>query len=255
MLSHLIKMEGVANFRDVIAYQRVNGQSLKAGLLYRSASLHQATTADVEYLNILGVNTVVDLRNTTEVIHEPSPDGLLNAFNCISLPILVKGTSREDIIELLQSGDGDFNQLIIDANVAMALEHHADFSLFFKSLLEQPLPLLFHCSEGKDRTGFASALLLRLLGVDKAAVMEDYLYTNKANAAAIEKRIENILHMSEFNVTEAQLRLLLQVDESYLQAAFDSIAEKFGTIEAYAEKALGLSIDDINRLRERFIQN
>ena len=251
-LSHVIKMEAVANLRDVTAYQCVNGRPLRAGLLYRSATLNQASVADIEYLKILGINTVVDLRNATEVLHEPSPAALLESFNCQPLPILVKGTAREDIMARLQSGEGDFSQLIIDANIAMVLEHKEDFSAFFRYLLEQPLPLLFHCSEGKDRTGFASALLLRLLGVDEAAVMEDYLYTNKANAAVIDQRIEKILQMSEFTINEAQLRMLLQVDTRYLQAAFDSITKHFGTLEAYAEKALGLSAADMSRLQQRF---
>ena len=126
------------------------------------------------------------------------------------------------------------------------------YRAFYRSLLDEDRhgAALFHCTTGKDRTGWAAATLLTLLGVSEADVYDDYLQTNVDLLPALEP----VLQRAEAQGVERELLLpVLGVRESYLAAAFAQMREQFGSIQEYAHEGLGLSAGDERRLRELFL--
>ncbi len=256
--SRLLKMEAIRNLRDVGGYKTADARTVAMGKIYRSASLFNATENDIVHLlDTVGIKHVIDFRNHSETLIEPEPQQLLERSQYHWLPIAVEGTTRDDIVRHLQqehSGEEDFSSLLVEVNQRLALEHQADFSAWFKILIHHEPPFLFHCTEGKDRTGFASALLLSALGVDREEIINDYLLTNIVNAESIQERIEKSRLLSSFQVNTTQLKRLLMAHKDYLQAAFAAIEKEYGTVDNYLSRAIGLSEQDKNTLHEKFLR-
>ena len=256
----LMTMDSVRNFRDLGGYQTGDGRSLRWGQIYRSAGLHEASDNDIDFIfKQLGINQVIDLRNQSERSHDVEPEAVTsNTFaQYTPIDILVVGTARDDLVAMLNSDEPekqDFAALLQRVNEQLALEHQQDMKQWFDILLSQTGPFLFHCTEGKDRTGFAAAMLLSVLGVDRQTIYEDYLLTNAANAGDIEQRINKAFAGSLFQVSRQQLRQLLMVEKAYLQAGFEAIERDYGNIDVYLEKALNLTADKRQLLRDKFLQ-
>lgn len=255
--SRLVPMDAVRNLRDLGGYKAIDGKTVAFGRIYRSASLYNATLNDIEYmLSELSIKHIIDFRNASETIVEHEPKQLLKEASYHWLPIMVEGTTRDDIIHHLKQEHPErenFSELLVKVNHRLALEHQDDFKAWFAILLQEEPAFLFHCTEGKDRTGFAAALLLSALGVDREAIFTDYLLTNTVNAESIEERIQNSRVLSLFQVDVEQLKRLLMAHEDYLQAAFTAIDLHYGSIENYLDLAMGLNSNDINILRDKFL--
>ena len=122
------------------------------------------------------------------------------------------------------------------------------FRAFFEILLDESnYPLLYHCTAGKDRTGFATLLLLAALGVNRQTIIEDYLLTNDYLNKFFCKEMEAISAKNGFDLES--VKPILIADEIYIQGAFDAIEEHFGTVENYLEKALKIGREEIEKLK------
>lgn len=253
----VLNMEAVRNLRDVGGYKTVDGRMVAWGKIYRSASLFNATANDISHLlDTVGIRHVIDFRNLSETVIEPEPQQLLQHTQYHWLPIAVEGTTRDDIVRHLQqeySGEEDFSSLLVEVNQRLVSDHQADFAAWFKILVQHEPPFLFHCTEGKDRTGFASALFLSALEVSREDILSDYLLTNIVNAESIEKRIEHSRLLSSFQVNTVQLKRLLMAHRDYLQAAFAIIDDKYGSMDNYFVQAIGLMPADRKILQEKFL--
>jgi protein-tyrosine phosphatase len=112
------------------------------------------------------------------------------------------------------------------------------------------LPAFTHCTQGKDRTGWSTAVILTALGVSKQTVMEDYLLTNTYAAAKNEDRIESA---KELMTDSELLRPLLEARPVYLNASFKDVTKKYGTFANYLEKGLGVSKGDLKKLKQNLL--
>ncbi len=113
---------------------------------------------------------------------------------------------------------------------------------------------MFHCTAGKDRAGFAAALVLRILGVPKERVIEDYLLTNVFTEKETEKILWQIRLASFFQADTDNIRQLLGVEERYIVAAFDAIESEWGSFDRYVSEGLGISAEEIARLRSIYLE-
>jgi protein-tyrosine phosphatase len=113
--------------------------------------------------------------------------------------------------------------------------------------------VVWHCSAGKDRTGFAAAILLRILGVSPDIVMSDYM---ESNAHALKGRKINMRLLRLFKGDEAadKLTVMLGVEETWLNAAFDEIDRQWGDFDNYVATGLQLSPSDIEQLRSTLLE-
>lgn len=127
--------------------------------------------------------------------------------------------------------------------------------LVFYSLLKiENLPLVNHCTAGKDRTGFGSALLLLLLGVSEETVMQDYLLSNGFREKLNQKMMEFLGAKLQNEESKEILGAMFEARADYLQAAIDEIARKFGSVEIYAEKGLGFSKEQLENMKTLLLE-
>jgi protein-tyrosine phosphatase len=179
-----VVLEGVPNFRDLGGYETADGRHVKWGQLFRSGTLFDLTPADVEEVDAIGIKLVCDLRSDYEV--QSKPDKPVDATS-VRVPIVDESTDVQAITNAVVSGDLDqlSPTLLLEGMPKIAL----DFDDEWNSLIERVSdpanrPTNVHCTAGKDRAGWASALILRTLGVPEETVMQDYLLSNDYLAAS-----------------------------------------------------------------------
>jgi protein tyrosine/serine phosphatase len=252
-----IALEGVDNFRDFGDYPAAGGRRLKRRALYRSASHSRATDADLERLAELQIAVVVDLRRRDERVREPSR----RPANFAGLVIANDDGGDEDSwFAHIASADltaESFRAYLIDYYRAAPFdERHIDlFARYFQALAEAEGPVLIHCAAGKDRTGVLAALTHHLAGVHPDDIAADYLLTN--DPARMARRLplvsQAIQEVSGRVPDEAAVMTAMGVDAAYLDTAFAAIAEHFGDIDAYLERALGVTPAAREAVAERLL--
>jgi protein-tyrosine phosphatase len=242
--SRRLPLDGAHNARDLGGYAGVDGRRVRWGRLYRSDALGELSDDDVSYLARLGVQQVVDFRSDLEREREPDRLPASPAPRVVLRPIFGEALDPQTLRDRILSGDarsGEMAEMLVAGNRAFVTEFAPGYSGFLRDLAEpENLPALFHCTAGKDRAGFASAVTLRTLGVPEETVYEDFLLTNHYTAQKIESTLCTIRLVSLFRVDPEQVRPVLRVERGYLAAAFDEIAKQYGSFDAYRRDALGM---------------
>jgi protein-tyrosine phosphatase len=228
--SRSLNLEGASNFRDLGGYPAAAGRQVRWRHLFRSDQLSALTEHDLQRLAPLGLARAFDLRGVHERAATPYQ---LPGVVQHALPI--EPTVVQRMKDLLEAGQKvtaqDTVRLMEQTYRAFVHDNAARFAELFGHLLENDTPLVFHCTAGKDRTGFASALLLSLLGVPWPVVLEDYLHTNVVWTG----------HVGRYPELDIDTRsAIIEARAPYLEAAFDVVRADYGSAEAFAEKALGL---------------
>ncbi|MEQ8858064.1 MAG: tyrosine-protein phosphatase [Pseudomonadales bacterium] len=251
-----VALDGAVNLRDFGGYRSADGLAVRRGRLFRSGTLaHLPGPAQREFLR-LDVRLICDLRRPDERAEEPTPfpDG---APRRLEIPIdpgsaLVMrqrlGSARLSLAERI-----DF---MVAINRELARDHADDYARMFAGLLElDEGGFLVHCSAGKDRTGFACALVLHALGVDQRTVVEDYLLTNEAMdyEGYVLPRLAARFEPAEIPDRESVMALA-GVRPEYLEAAYQAIVAEFDGVEHYLERAVGLDAAARRTLRERLLE-
>lgn len=250
-----LSFDGADNFRDLGGYETQDGRTVKWGLVYRSDALSDLSKEDRAFMQRLGINTVVDFRTPYE--KQEDPDQLPSSVNYVERPVDVEGTAVKQLMETITSGElegFDARKVLIDANRGFVRSFTPVFGAHLKSLLEQQtLPVVAHCTGGKDRAGFAAALTLLALGVQEETVIKDFLKTNVYTEEKIEKYVWMIRLGSFFKTDPDVIRPLLGVEEVYIQTAIDTIKQDYGSVEAYLKQGVGMSDTDLTKLRNRLL--
>lgn len=253
-----ITMEAIPNFRDFGGYPAQNGWQIKSGLLFRSGSLARASANDLATLAALRIKTVVDLRTHREKAREPDRLPDTNTIRSVHIPIKSKKHDESGLIRQLYShtvGKArhfDYDQRSREIYQEFAADFRPQFLQIIKLVADQSnLPILIHCSAGKDRTGFACSLIQMLLGLSFEQAMADYLLSNE-NLQLFKMEIMKRLRIfSYFGVSGKKFLPLLEARPHYLTAAWDQIRSYYGTVEAYLYHGLDFSeVDrcDLNNL-------
>ena len=238
-----VALDGAENFRDLGGYATEDGRHVRWGLFYRSDELSELSDADLETLRRLGVRLVCDFRGESE--RREAPDRLPSAPAPAVAELEIWDASFDSgaLRESLRRGelDVDLRQLLIEGNRLFATRYADRYRAMFERLGDAAnLPALVHCTAGKDRTGFAAALILRALGVPLETVYEDFLLTNHYTAAKIERTLWLVRLSSFFRLDPERVRPVLGVERAYLDAAFAAIDAQHGSFDAYRREALGL---------------
>lgn len=252
----------VPNLRDLGGYETRDGAIVVRGLVYRSNQLAPISPSDMEKLAELGIENDYDLR--TEAERTSLPDQLPPGVNYVWLNVLEdhSGAGPAQLLTLMQNPK--------QANVSLGGgKIEADFEESYRQFVSLPsaqtayrtlysslgdrsnLPALFHCTTGKDRTGWAAAALLTLLGVPKETVMEDYLRSNDYILPLYKKEIDAfVAGGGEPSIPQA----IFGVRVGYLEASFDEMETKYGTIENYFSEALGIDAAAQKALRHLYLE-
>ncbi|MBW8486837.1 tyrosine-protein phosphatase [Actinomadura parmotrematis] len=227
-----LHLASAPNFRDAGGYRTSDGRWVRMGVLYRSGDLGKLTDADVAKLKRLGVRTVYDLRTPAE--QAASPDRL--PAGARSVTANVSGTAGTDVSITSPEAAA---RMMVDGEKAMvssASGRAAYGSLLAAAADPRSANLVYHCTAGKDRTGWASAAILTALGVPRATVRQDYLASNTYRAA------ENAAVLAQLPPAQAAIyKPLLEVRPEYLDAGFDEVAARYGSFDRYLREGLGVS--------------
>jgi protein-tyrosine phosphatase len=232
------------NFRDAGGYRTTTGQWVRMGLIYRSAAL-TLSPADLATVEHLGIRYDYDLRTPQEETADPD----VVPSHAIRVPLSVLGPTEPSLnaatqpaaITLIESIEREFITLPSAKSAYHAL---------FTDLADHDGTSVYHCSAGKDRTGWASAVLLTILGVPQKTVMADYLLSNRyyLDSPAVQQELAAMP-----TAQAAVYRLLLQVAPDYLEAGFAQVKASYGSMDRYLSKGLHLSAETIARLRTKLL--
>ncbi|MCA0303837.1 MAG: tyrosine-protein phosphatase [Proteobacteria bacterium] len=244
-LPHVVPLSGGSNFRDLGGYRTADGRRVRRSAVFRSAHLGGLTDDDRAALGRIGVRTIVDLRGVAEAAETPHA---IDGLRCRVVGAHIEPGVGERIRGAVADGSATPHLMM-----EFLTDHYRDyprrcapgFRTLFATLSDGTRrPLVFHCTAGKDRTGFASALLLTLLGVPWETVMEDYLRTNDLWTG----------HVGRYPELDIDTRAaIIEARAAYLEAAFEVVRGDFGGPEAFAERALGLDAAARARLQAELL--
>ena len=248
-----VVLEGAANFRDLGGYATEDGRSVKWGTFYRSDKLADLSDADLEEVAGLGIRLVCDFRGPDEWREEPDRLPTNPAPEVAHLEIWDPSFSSKGFREAMTDSESeiDLGNLLVEGNRLFAGKFSDRYAAMFERITKpENLPSLVHCTAGKDRAGFASALILRSLGVPMETVYEDFLLTNHYTAKRIEQQVFMIRLLSLFRVEAADLRAVMGVERRFLEAGFAEIKEQYGDFDTYRREALKLDDAQLAAFRE-----
>ncbi|WP_435608345.1 tyrosine-protein phosphatase [Pseudomonas knackmussii] len=245
------RLTGIDNFRDVAgtttAYTTRNDGTMRAGVFYRSNAL-TPSAADLATLNTLGIKEVFDLRTASEIAS--TPDTLPSGASYQNIDIIGSATSGADITNISVTSAAQAIEMMEQTNRSFVSDAgmRSQFATLFNELASADGAALFHCTAGKDRTGWTAAVLLSIAGVDSATIMSDYLATNEYTAARVAATLAQMPPSMA-----AIYAPLLGVQASYLQAGLDQVVAEYGSMDNYLKEGLGLSQETIYVLRGKMV--
>ncbi|MBQ9536048.1 MAG: tyrosine-protein phosphatase [Clostridia bacterium] len=263
-MSRLMAFEKLNNTRDLGGMPTADGRRIRSGKLIRSGHLFASSEADRAALAALA-DAVVDFRTEKERREKPDPQLAGIAYH--HLPILndlTEGVTREreadeKAISLLMRDAGRAKGYMCGiytgfvAN-AFSVEGYARFVRLL--LAERDRALLWHCTAGKDRAGFASVIVEELLGVDRDAIKEDYLRTNEHLMQEVAALREMLRRRTGQVSEEAELAMgyMFGASEEYLDAAYSKADELYGGFEGFLEQGLRVTAEEKERLRHMYLE-
>ncbi len=235
---------GASNFRDLGGYAGTGGLPVRWRRLFRSDHLAGLTPQDADTFRRLGVTRVFDFRGVEERAAVP-----YELPGVTQHALTIEPTVVQRMKDLLDAGEAitpartvELMQLTYRGFV----HDNADrFAELFAHLLADDAPLVFHCTAGKDRTGFAAALILLALGVPRPVVMQDYLLTNE------------LLRMDSapaYGIPPEVMQVLWRVQAEFLDAALHAVDTDHGGVDAYLQRELGLSPVALRQLGTLYLQ-
>ncbi|MEL7045515.1 MAG: tyrosine-protein phosphatase [Pseudomonadota bacterium] len=250
--SRVLGLTGSPNFRDAGGYTCQDGGFLRRGCLFRSGHLSYLTPGDRQRLESLELELVVDLRRDDERRHEPSK--LPSRARLIGATITPGSQASAIYADSTRLGGAvAMFEFMREINREFVRSQSDAFRGVFAELLQDSAQrVLFHCSAGKDRTGFAVAMLQLALGVAMADVEADYLLSQRYfvpqdHLARVREKYK-VYHLSD-----EDLMPLLGTELAYLHAALGEIDAGWDSRRAYLEEELGLGPAERQELRRRFV--
>ena len=266
MAVDLGELSGAWNFRDV-----ADVAALRRGRFFRSSELSRLDEDGRDLIRRLGITDVADLRSPREVERrgpgQVPDDVVVHLLPFPDLSAVEEEAPHEKAFERMM-GEKDDESVAAAARRFMTEEYQRFPTLpgsrravqRVVSLLADERPVITHCFAGKDRTGFTVAVVLEAIGVERDAIVADYLRSNDAVPQLRSRLLEMMENRASDRptpeaITFAEARLtdeVLGVQEDYLAAARQSINENYGSLAGYLDAA-GVSHDDVNRLRAKLI--
>ena len=268
-----IYLTNVNNARELGGYVGADGKKVKKGVFLRTAALGNASEEDIERLcDVYSLGTVIDFRMDREINANPDPE--IAGVKNINLKIMdekamaakMQALTAEDIEGIDPTDPVGRLMIAIKAgivgdqmyiNFLSGEQGQKGYTAMFDELLALPegRSLLFHCTQGKDRTGCAAMLILSALGVDEDTIIKDFMLTNIYNAKLIASQRKELI---EAGYSGDELETIMsakdQVNRKYMENALDWMKENYGSAEGYIKQVLGVTDEEISTLRARFLE-
>lgn len=259
----------IVNARDLGGYKTTDGKTVRDGLLLRSASLADASEKDLAYLAGASVGTVVDFRMDFEL--RGKEDKMIPGSHYVRLPINSSGMDMadEDAQELSRHKSFDVRKFIMIAAFNKRAQRIAremyptmvtdkdcqkKFTRFLQLVAHADSAILFHCTQGKDRTGLASAYILSALGVDRETIIKDFDATNTIYAKDVKRISRRIRFLGGKEKELDTVKAFIGANTESFIKVLDLIDSEYGSMTNYLQGPLGLSEEDIRLLKEHYLK-
>lgn len=223
---HSLHLEGAPNARDVGGYETVDGKTVRTDMVFRTDALNKLTPADLAKLEGLNVKVVDDLRTVYERALQPD-----------KLPAGATSNWYDVLGKASPSTAADLSLAYVAFIEAPGASEA--FAAVLRDIRETDGAVLYHCSQGKDRTGWTTAVLLTILGVDRATVNADYMLTNE--------------YVDESGSSITGSLGAAGVKQEWLDTSFATAEKKYGSFDNYVHQGLGLTDNDIAALKAKLL--
>ena len=266
-LPQSINLESVGNARELGGYTAMDGRHVKHGVLLRTAALNKISSRDIDRLTKdYHLAVITDLRMTFEAA--PKPDPVIEGVKYVHLHVVDEALFKQELEQKLSmAGNGmERLKLIVESGFA-SYDMYINFLSsdsgkkayreFFGELLALPegRSLLFHCSQGKDRTGCAAMLILSALGVGEDVILDDYLLTNTFNAERIASQRKMLAdHGVSEQDADRYMIVLDEVNPKLMTTLLSWLKENYVSPVGYIIDELGVSEDEIESLKAKFLE-
>lgn len=268
-----LPVKGIVNARDLGGYEVQDGRHVRNGMLLRTAHLADATQSDLDYLAALSLGKVIDFR--TEHEKTGRTDREVPGADYVSLPIDASGALSQTATEEERKSFTSRKKFSVKSVIVMAAFNekaqvvardmfstvltYPDCQRQIAAFLRQVVdggaePILFHCSQGKDRTGIASALLLAALGADRETIIADFDATNRVYARDVRKYTRRVKFWGGKEKELAVVKAFIGANTEGFVKGLDQICETYGSLEAYLKGPMGLTDADLQTLRDRYLE-
>ena len=255
-----LALDGQPNLRDLGGYESADGRTIRWGRLFRSGALAGLSPADQRMLQDLEIQVVCDFRTPLEREREPHEfaPGAAPEQIAVSREQLAGALQPDDIRERMSSGNFDdleIDTLLVDGNDAFATSHRSPF----RNMIEVACdagdgPILVNCTAGKDRAGFAAAVLLMTLGVPRETIEHDYLLSGYFRREDSAEKMKMIRQQLPPEIDAAILSPLFETRPAYIRAAFAAIDREWGSDTGFLTEGLGLRPTQIEAFRDQFLE-
>lgn len=235
VLLHNLALSGAVNLRDMGGYESADGRRVKPGMLYRSGRMSTLTEADEAHMATLGIRVVCDLRNVDERTRHPTRWCEAGGALLWARDYAEHSGQLDRVINNDAATVEDAYEAMVELYRLLPFDHIESYRWLFARLLAGEVPLLFNCTAGKDRTGVAAALLLHALGVPYEQIVADYLATNHADLTVLTQGQDGLNGFA----SDVGARLLA-ADADYLAAAWHELGRRYGDVDAYLARELGI---------------
>src|ERR1700722_20009371 len=237
-------LTGASNFRDLGGYAGKDGRTVRWRHIFRSNHLGHLTEADIAVLRGLGLKSAFDFRGAEE---RSAALCAISEITVHSLPVepTVVAALRARLANGKTLSPSDGIDVMRESYVGYVRQNTGRYRSLFAHLLEDSAPLVIHCTAGKDRTGFACALILHALGVPEDVIAEDYLLTNRFYRRPT----------TSSDLPDDVRQVLGSAESSFLAAAFGAIGANYGDLESYFSDGLGLGAGERARLEARYLES
>ncbi|WP_169815669.1 tyrosine-protein phosphatase [Nocardia inohanensis] len=258
----VLALQAAPNARDIGGVSATAGK-IKSGLVYRTDALNRLTDADQQALVSAGITNIIDFRSPTE--RAANPDKIPGSIPVQTLPIydpandfytfFAKAVQGGPEYQKQVLGDGKAAQYMVDYYKWMITDGtaRAQLSQALKTIADANGPVLYHCTQGKDRTGVMTAILMSILGTSNSDIYANYLLSNEKLAASNKATLDALV--AQGLVQDRTLfEPVLGVQKEFLDAALNQINASYGSMTTFVAQGLGLNGDVTGKLTNRLVE-
>lgn len=248
-----LNLKGAKNTRDFFGLPTIDGRKVNTRAFVRTCTLDKLNKKDREKLfGEYGIKTIIDLRDEYET--KEKPDVKIPGVEYINIPIFTETTvgitfekKSLSMLSEIPSYEVIYARMI---NEEGCREH---LRSVFDIIVNSDSPVVWHCSEGKDRCGIVSALWLSILGVPYDEIIKDYMLTNEFPSKNKSRYYKLVLLATRDKKAADAILPLFEAHESFLDSAFDAIEQNFGGIDSFIENELGISKEKRTELQNKYL--
>jgi len=242
------------NFRDLGGYKTSNGKHTKWGKIFRSDNLSRLTDRDQIKLKNMNIKLVCDFRTGAEIKKSPNKFPGDAPVRYLHMPIIHGEFDNTTLFNRIKKGD--IGWISIDFMIKgyiQSLEEYADTFGHVIKMLTKPrnIPMVFHCTAGKDRTGTFAALLLMALDVPEKTVIEDHGLSNILIAKVLDKMNE---YLKSYGIDPQLVSPYLTAPKECIVSMIHHINTHYGSVHNYLTKKAGLNPKIIASLKENLLE-